>query len=64
MGLICILVMMGQKNWSSTVITFIFPVRMNGLKTASCLQKGRGPGKKPCDTYTRRERSVRRLALY
>ncbi len=36
---------------------------MNGLQTASCLLKGRGCGKKPCDTDTRNERSVGSLAL-
>ncbi len=44
------------------MITFISPVRMNGLKTASCLLKGRGRGEKPCDTETGNERSVRRPA--
>ncbi len=37
---------------------------MNGLKTASCLLKGRGRGEKPCDTDTGNEWSVRRLAFY
>ncbi len=37
---------------------------MNGLKTASCLLKGRGHGKNPCDTDTGHERSVGGLAFY
>ncbi len=64
MGPICILVMMRRKNWSQSVIMFISPIRMNGLKTASCLIKGRGRGKNPCDTDTGNERSVSGLAFY
>ncbi len=63
MGPVCIWVTMGRKNWSSSVIKFISPIRMNGLKTASRLLNGRGLGKKPCDTDTGNE-SVIRLAFY
>ncbi len=40
LGPICILVMMGWKNWLEYVITFISPIIMNELKTASSLLKG------------------------
>ncbi len=36
---------------------------MNGLKTASCLLKGRGHGEKPCDTDRGNERSVIAVAV-
>ncbi len=42
MGPVCILVTMRRKNWLKSVITFISPIRINGLKAASCLLKGRG----------------------
>ncbi len=40
---------MRQKNWSQSVIVFISPLRMNGLKTACSLPKRRDRGKKPCE---------------
>ncbi len=54
MGPICIWVTMGRKNCSQPVITFISPVRMNELKTASCLLKG-GTVAKPMCTDTGNE---------
>ncbi len=45
MGPICILVTLRWKYWSSSVITSISPIRMNGLRTASCLLKGRAVAK-------------------
>ncbi len=63
MGPIFILVTMGWKSWWLSVITFISPVRMNGLKTASNL-KGWGCGEKLGDTDTGNKRSVRCLALH
>ncbi len=41
-----------------------FSLRINGLKTASCLLKGRGRGKKPCDTDTGDGQSVKGLTFY
>ncbi len=42
MGPVCILVTMGWKNWFCDNV--ISPIRMNGLKTACSLLKGRGRG--------------------
>ncbi len=41
-----------------------FSNKQNGLKSASTLLKGRGLVKKPCDTGTGNEQSVRHLTFY
>ncbi len=57
-GSICILVTMGRKNLSLSVITFISAVRINEFKTVSSLLRpsGGGYGWNPRDTNTGNER--------
>ncbi len=66
MGPLCILVTIGRKSWSQSVIISL--IRINGLNTASSLLKRWGGKKKqknkPCDTDTGNEWSVRRAPFY
>ncbi len=41
-----------MEESSKSMIMLISPIRMNRLKSVSCLLNGRGHGEKPCDTET------------